>query len=239
MDVSFEFSGLIGLVPTVNSVWRIAANRAMLTPMGDGLKLIWWAIIGLVRSRVSFEAEILTLRHQLNVLRSETYLVCITPITGIRVCSRAGLHRAKVGHSRLSAPGSLNRIALLYQRQYGVRQVEKQRSAEKAKHAAQRQIKALDRSLVSSSLSMSFAVRTKRQPVITIVVISSTMKSQAGGIGKCAAMRSDLSVAQQVARHISGISRTALLRSRKPSTRLWFAPKREKFVHWRRDRCSA
>jgi hypothetical protein len=47
MDVSFEFSGLIGLVPTVNSVWRIAANRAMLTPMGDGLKLIWWAIIGL------------------------------------------------------------------------------------------------------------------------------------------------------------------------------------------------
>jgi len=36
--------------------------------MGDGLKLIWWAIIRLVRSRVSLEAEILSLRHQLNVL---------------------------------------------------------------------------------------------------------------------------------------------------------------------------
>ena len=71
MDVSFEFSGLIGLVPTVNSVSRIAANRAMLTPMGDGLKLIWWAIIRLVRSRVSLEAEIL-LRHQLNVLRRKS-----------------------------------------------------------------------------------------------------------------------------------------------------------------------
>jgi hypothetical protein len=38
-------------------------------PMGDMLKLIWWAVIGLFRSRDSLEAEILTLRHQLNVLR--------------------------------------------------------------------------------------------------------------------------------------------------------------------------
>jgi hypothetical protein len=37
----------------------------MLAPMGDMLKLIWWAGIGLFRSRVSLEAEILTLRHQL------------------------------------------------------------------------------------------------------------------------------------------------------------------------------
>src|SRR5208282_4519266 len=41
----------------------------MLAPMGDILKLIWWAVIGLFRSRTSLEAEILTLRHQLNVLR--------------------------------------------------------------------------------------------------------------------------------------------------------------------------
>jgi hypothetical protein len=41
----------------------------MLALMGDILKLIWWAVIGLFRSRASFEAEILTLRHQLNVLR--------------------------------------------------------------------------------------------------------------------------------------------------------------------------
>ena len=44
----------------------------MLRPMGDMLKLIWWAVIGLFRSRVSLEAEILTLRHQLNVLRRKS-----------------------------------------------------------------------------------------------------------------------------------------------------------------------
>ena len=37
--------------------------------MGDMLKLIWRAVIGLFRSRASLEAEILILRHQLNVLR--------------------------------------------------------------------------------------------------------------------------------------------------------------------------
>jgi hypothetical protein len=44
----------------------------MLPPMGDMLKLIWWAVIGLFRSRVSLEAEILTLRHQLTVLRRKS-----------------------------------------------------------------------------------------------------------------------------------------------------------------------
>jgi hypothetical protein len=37
--------------------------------MGDLLKLIWCFVIGLFRSRTVLEAEILTLRHQLNVLR--------------------------------------------------------------------------------------------------------------------------------------------------------------------------
>jgi hypothetical protein len=37
--------------------------------MGEVLKLIWCAVIGLVRSRASLEAEILALRHQLTVLR--------------------------------------------------------------------------------------------------------------------------------------------------------------------------
>ena len=41
----------------------------MLRPMGDILNLIWRAVVGLFRSRASLEAEILTLRHQLNVLR--------------------------------------------------------------------------------------------------------------------------------------------------------------------------
>jgi hypothetical protein len=40
--------------------------------MGDMLKLIWWAVIGLFRSRASLEAAILTLRHQLNVLRPKS-----------------------------------------------------------------------------------------------------------------------------------------------------------------------
>ena len=44
----------------------------MLAPMGEMLKLICWAVIGLFRSRASLEAEILTLRHQLNVLRRKS-----------------------------------------------------------------------------------------------------------------------------------------------------------------------
>ena len=44
----------------------------MLPSMADMIKLIWWAVIGLFRSRASLEAEILTLRHQLNVLRRKS-----------------------------------------------------------------------------------------------------------------------------------------------------------------------
>jgi transposase InsO family protein len=40
--------------------------------MGDLCKLIWWAFVGLFRSRASLEAEILVLRHQLNVLRRKS-----------------------------------------------------------------------------------------------------------------------------------------------------------------------
>jgi hypothetical protein len=47
----------------------------MLAPMGDMLKLIWWAVIGLFRSRTSLEAEILTLRHQLTALRKKISIV--------------------------------------------------------------------------------------------------------------------------------------------------------------------
>jgi hypothetical protein len=35
----------------------------MLRLMGDMLKLSWWIVIGLFRSRASLEAEIVTLRH--------------------------------------------------------------------------------------------------------------------------------------------------------------------------------
>ena len=41
----------------------------MLGPMRDLLKLIWCVVSGFFRSRSSLEAEIVALRHQLNVLR--------------------------------------------------------------------------------------------------------------------------------------------------------------------------
>jgi hypothetical protein len=37
--------------------------------MGDLLKLIWYAVAGLFRSRAALQTEVLVLRHQLNVLR--------------------------------------------------------------------------------------------------------------------------------------------------------------------------
>jgi len=40
--------------------------------MRDVCSLIWVALIGLFRSRASLQAEILTLRHQLNVLRRQS-----------------------------------------------------------------------------------------------------------------------------------------------------------------------
>jgi len=40
--------------------------------MIDLLQLIWWVVIGLFRSRASLQAEIVALRHQLNVLRRKS-----------------------------------------------------------------------------------------------------------------------------------------------------------------------
>jgi hypothetical protein len=40
--------------------------------MFDLCRLIWCALIGLFRSRAALEAEILVLRHQLNVLRRKS-----------------------------------------------------------------------------------------------------------------------------------------------------------------------
>ena len=37
--------------------------------MRDMCSLIWCAVVGLVRSRMALQVEILVLRHQLNVLR--------------------------------------------------------------------------------------------------------------------------------------------------------------------------
>ena len=40
--------------------------------MGDLCRLIWCAVVGLFRSRAALQAEILVLRHQLNVLRRKS-----------------------------------------------------------------------------------------------------------------------------------------------------------------------
>ncbi len=40
--------------------------------MGDLFRLIWYALIGMFRSRAELEAEILVLRHQLNVMRRKS-----------------------------------------------------------------------------------------------------------------------------------------------------------------------
>jgi len=40
--------------------------------MGDLCRLIWWVVAGLFRSRAALHAEILVLRHQLNVLRRKS-----------------------------------------------------------------------------------------------------------------------------------------------------------------------
>jgi hypothetical protein len=37
--------------------------------MGDLFKLIWYAVAGLFRPRAALQAEVLAIRHQLNVLR--------------------------------------------------------------------------------------------------------------------------------------------------------------------------
>jgi hypothetical protein len=41
----------------------------MVASMSELCRLVWWALIGLFRSRAALEAEILVLRHRLNVLR--------------------------------------------------------------------------------------------------------------------------------------------------------------------------
>ena len=53
--------------------WRRSpANRLTIVAMRDLCSLIWCAVVGLFRSRVALQAEILVLRHQLNVLRRKS-----------------------------------------------------------------------------------------------------------------------------------------------------------------------
>ena len=62
------------LVPT--AILKRLANTSESTEacrmMSDLCRLIWGALTGLVRSRAALQAEILVLRHQLNVLRRKS-----------------------------------------------------------------------------------------------------------------------------------------------------------------------
>src|SRR5258707_4711148 len=71
--------------------------------MGDVCRLIWLALIGLFRSRASLQAEILTLRHQLNVLRRKSPQRLI--FTSIDRLVFAGLYRL--------APGVLDALKIV------------------------------------------------------------------------------------------------------------------------------
>src|ERR1700756_4785360 len=71
--------------------------------MRDVCSLIWLALIGLFRSRASLQAEILTLRHQLNVLRRKSPQRLI--FTSIDRLVFAGLYRL--------APGVLDALKIV------------------------------------------------------------------------------------------------------------------------------
>src|SRR5260370_7973455 len=71
--------------------------------MRDVCSLIWLALIGLFRSRASLQAEILTLRHQLNVLRRKSPQRLT--FTGIDRLVFAGLYRL--------APGVLDALKIV------------------------------------------------------------------------------------------------------------------------------
>ncbi len=71
--------------------------------MRDACRLIWLALIGLFRSRASLQAEILTLRHQLNVLRRKSPQRLT--FTSIDCLVFAGLYRL--------APGVLDALKIV------------------------------------------------------------------------------------------------------------------------------
>jgi len=75
----------------------------MIGPM-DLVRLIWCAFIALFRSRASLQAEILTLRHQLNVLRRKSPQRLT--FSGIDRLVFAGLYRL--------APGVLDALKIVW-----------------------------------------------------------------------------------------------------------------------------
>ena len=81
----------------------MAANRAIVRSMRDACTLIWCALIRLFRSRAALEAEILLLRHQLNVMqRSSPKRVTLSSVDRLLL---VGLYRL--------APGVLDALKII------------------------------------------------------------------------------------------------------------------------------
>src|SRR5437016_14612201 len=73
MRQRFFLNGSRPPVPTANPRWlTVAANRPIISGMGDLCRLIWCVMIGLFRSRAAVHAENIVLRHQLNVLQRKS-----------------------------------------------------------------------------------------------------------------------------------------------------------------------
>ena len=71
--------------------------------MGDLCRLVWCAVVGLFQSRTALQAEILVLRHQLNILRRKAPKR--SAFNAVDRLVFAGLYRL--------APGVLNALKIL------------------------------------------------------------------------------------------------------------------------------
>ena len=95
--------------------------------MGNLCRLIWYALIGMFQSRAALEAEILVLRHQLNVLRRSCpkrvalnsvdrlllYRLAPATLDALKIITPATLlrwHRAGFRTGRISLPPPLQLI---------------------------------------------------------------------------------------------------------------------------------
>jgi len=93
----------------------------MLSAMRDVCRLIWWALVGLFRSRSALEAENLVLRQQLNVLRrtgpkrpafSWTDRLIFVGLGPVRRCS-SGAGDYQTGHRDPLAPYGIQSLLAL------------------------------------------------------------------------------------------------------------------------------
>jgi hypothetical protein len=64
--------------------------------MVDLCRLIWYVVAGLFRSRAALHAEVLVLRHQLNVLRRKSPKRLVFNIAPSTCCAAASWHTSSL-----------------------------------------------------------------------------------------------------------------------------------------------